>query len=77
MVVNTKRDHRILNADETEQVLALLQEYDLGEGGTNAEDEKESEEQRRRQFSSGAASSKVSSGGIISLPESAQRSKIN
>jgi hypothetical protein len=73
-MVDTKRDRRVLNADETEQVLALLQEYDLGEGVANVEDEKENEEQRRRQFSSGAASSKVSSGGIISLPESAQRS---
>ena len=76
--VIVEKKHHVLDADETEKVRALLQEYDLS-SGAKEERQKDDEEQRARQISSGATSSvgtKISSNeGVISLPESAQRSK--
>uniref|UniRef100_A0A914HBY1 VWFA domain-containing protein n=1 Tax=Globodera rostochiensis TaxID=31243 RepID=A0A914HBY1_GLORO len=68
---------RPLGAEEAEQVLALLQEYDLSAGEVvpaepplGADDAFEQQRRWGRQVSSGAA---TSSGGVISLPDSTQR----
>uniref|UniRef100_A0A183BL73 VWFA domain-containing protein n=1 Tax=Globodera pallida TaxID=36090 RepID=A0A183BL73_GLOPA len=68
---------RPLGAEEAEQVLALLQEYDLSAGEVvpaepplGADDAFEEQRCWGRQVSSGAA---TSSGGVISLPDSTQR----